>query len=272
MKWIVFALLLLLVGGSIAAAMLPMSAVAGAVQKRLPWIQYESASGTVWNGKLSGVVVNGQDLGDVSIKVDAGQIFTGNAAGHAAFASKGLSGEAGVSYSLIGGKTTLAGILVQGDASTVPILPARLRGTDGKFRLSVSQIVLQKGACSAASGEVWTDALAKADLGHGWVGPELRGPVTCEGGKVAVEASGKSASGEDVSASLRVGLNLSLDLQARVANATQGAVETLTELGFQPLDGAYVLHQQLGDRPVSVTENAHRDATRRQLEAAYHRA
>ncbi len=255
MKWIVFAILLVLVATGIGAAILPMSVVADITAKRVPWIRYEAATGTVWNGKLSGVVVNGQNLGDVTIVLDPGQIFTGHGAGHAAFARQGLRGEIRASYPIFGGKARLSDILVEGDASAVPVLPARLKGSDGKFRLVIAKIVFEKDACSTATGEVWTDALAKADLGQGWVGPELHGPVTCEDGKVAVEASGRPASGEDVSASLRVGLDLSLDLQARVANATNGAVETLTELGFHPENGAYVLHEQLGDRPVRVTEN-----------------
>lgn len=272
MKWIVFVILVVLVASGIGAAMLPMSVVADFAAKRVPWIRFEAAAGTVWKGRLSSVTINGQDFGDIAIKLDPGQIFTGHATGHATFARHGLQGEIGVSYAVFGGRTRLSDVLVEGDASAVPVLPARLRGTDGKFRLVISQIVFDNGVCSTAAGDVWTDALAKADLGHGWVGPELRGPVTCDDGKVAVEASGKAASGEDVSASVRVGLNLSLDLQARVANATRGAVETLTELGFQPENGAYVLHQQLGDRPVSVTETTRRNATSLPLTLAHDRA
>jgi hypothetical protein len=246
MKWVVFVVLLLLVGGVVGVAMLPMSMAADFASKHVAALKYTGASGTVWNGKLQGVVLNGQSLGDVAIRLDAGKIFTGQAAGRVGLVRKDLMGEAIISRAIFGGRTKLSDVKLAGQVSAVPVLPARIRAANGRFTLAMSDIVFDKDVCKSASGEVWTDALSKADLGHHWVGPELRGPVTCKDGKLEVDAAGKAVTGEEVTAGVSTGADLSLNLQAKVLNATQGAAETLTELGFQPESGAYVLHQQLG--------------------------
>jgi general secretion pathway protein N len=246
MKWIVFVVLLLLVGGAIGVSVFPMSLAADFATKHDGAFKYAGATGSVWNGKLQGVVLNGEPLGDVAIRLDAGKLFVGQAAADIGFTRKELTGQGRLSKALFGGRMKLADIKVAGDVSAAPVLPVRIRAAPGKFSLVVSEILFDKNVCKAANGEVWTDALAKADLGHQWVGPELRGPVSCRNGKLAVDASGKAVTGEEVTASIGTGPDLSLDLEAKVLNATQGAAETLSELGFRPDGTAYVLHQQLG--------------------------
>jgi hypothetical protein len=247
MKWVVFVVLLLLVGGVIGVSLFPMSMAADFASKHVGGFKYAGASGTIWGGKLQGVVLNGESLGDVAIKLDAGKLFVGQAAGQIGFSRKELAGQATVSHALFGGQMKLKDIKIAGQVAAVPVLPARIRGADGRFTLGVSEIVFDKDVCKSATGDVWTDALARADLGHHWKGPELRGPVSCRNGKLAVEATGKAATGEDVTASIGTGPDMALDLQAKVVNATEGAAETLSELGFQSDGAAYVLHQQLGN-------------------------
>jgi hypothetical protein len=246
MKWVVFVVLLLIVGGVIGVAMLPMSMAADFAAKHDMAFKYAGASGSVWSGKLQDVIFNGQSLGDVAVKVDAGKVFMGQATGRVGFVRKDLAGQASVSRALFGGRMKLSNIKLAGQASGVPVLPARIRAANGRFTLAVDEIVFDKDVCKSAKGEVWTDALSKVDLGHQWVGPELRGPVSCKDGRLAVEAAGKAATGEEVTAGLNTGPDLSLDLQAKVLNATEGAAQTLAELGFQEDSGAYILHQRLG--------------------------
>ncbi len=246
MKWVVFVVLLLIVGGVLGLAVLPMSMAADFAAKHGAALKFAGASGSIWNGKLQGVVFNGQALGDLAIKLDPGKLFTGRAAGRVDLVRKDLTGGAVISRAIFGGTTRLTDIKLGGQVSAVPVLPTRIRAAGGKFTLAVPEIVFEKNLCKSANGEVWTDALSKTDLGHHWTGPELRGPVTCKDGRLAVDAVGKAPTGEDVSAGLRTGPDLSLDLEARVLNATQGAAETLTDLGFQSDSGAYFLHQKLG--------------------------
>lgn len=252
MKWALFVVLLVVVGGIVGAALLPMSVAADFARRHVAGLAYSDATGSVWNGKLQGVVIQGVSVGDVSVKLDAGQVFAGKASARIAFSRPELAGAAVVSRGLFGGRTDLAKVRLDGQVKAVPVLPSRVRATDGRFTLAIDKAVFGKNGCQSASGEVWSDALSKTDLGHGWIGPDLRGPVRCDAGRLEAATTGKTSTGEEVTANLGIGADLSLDLQARVANVSQGAIETLTSLGFQPESGAYALHRRLGEsRPAA---------------------
>lgn len=244
MRWILFVVLLLLVGTVAGLALLPMSVAADYAAKHVPGFKFAAAAGSVWDGKLSGVSYNGESLGDVGLKFEVGQIFTGHAGGRLSLARKDFTGESTISFALLGDEVKFTDVKLLGQASAVPVLPPAIRAAGGKFTLTVKQIVLDKNVCRSATGELWTDALAMTNFGHGWKGPELKGPVSCQDGKVTVQAAGKAETGEDVTAGMEVGADLSFDLQSRVLNATPPAVETLTGLGFQQENGAYVLRRQ----------------------------
>jgi hypothetical protein len=113
--------------------------------------------------------------------------------------------------------------------------------------LEVKDLKFAGNACERASGEVWTDALAKVTV-KGWTGPELRGPVTCTDGQVQVEARGTAPTGEDVVAKMYISPRLDMEMTATVLNAQGSAVEALRSIGFKPDGSVMVLRQTLGSR------------------------
>ena len=129
----------------------------------------------------------------------------------------------------------------------VPGMPPSIARTDGKFTLDVKDVKFANSLCESASGEVWTDALTKVNY-KGWVGPELRGPVTCAGGKLQVQASGTAATGEQVLATMNIGQHLDMEMTAAVENAGPGAIEALTSIGFELEGTKLVLRQQLASQ------------------------
>jgi hypothetical protein len=246
MKWILAAIFVLVLGGGAGIALFPMSTAAGFLADKVPEFRFASASGSVWNGKLSQVAIGQQSLGDLSVKVKPAQLVSGQAAARLGMARPQMSGEADFAYNLAGGKTTLEGVRIAGKTAGILGLPATMRHADGQFTVAVSDISFVNGVCEAAKGEVWTDILTRLDLKTGWKGPELRGPVTCEDGKVTMHASGAGPTGETVSADIVMGQNLSLGLVARVANPFPTSGDTLTNLGFLPEDGGFVLRREIG--------------------------
>jgi hypothetical protein len=126
-----------------------------------------------------------------------------------------------------------------------PGMPQAVAAGGGMFSLDLKDLKLTGDACEFASGEVWTDALAKVNH-KGWVGPELRGPVTCTDGKIHIEAAGKAVSGENVIARMSISPKLDMEMTASVLNAQGSAVAALTNLGFKPEGNALVMRQALG--------------------------
>jgi hypothetical protein len=228
-------------------ALLPMSMAADMAAKQFPDFKFSEASGSIWDGKLGQVSFGQQFIGDLAVKADLMSLLSGTAAGTLGLSREGFSGQANLLYGLGNGRVELKDANIAGNTAMVPGMPAAIAKVDGKFTLKLNDVKFTEGACAEASGEVWTDALSKVDI-RGWRGPELRGPVTCAGGKLQVEAGGKAQTGEDVLAVMTIGQHLDMELMATVANASPGALQALAEVGFKPEGEKLVLRQAVGGR------------------------
>jgi hypothetical protein len=240
--FIVIAVVVVIVG---AVAMFPMSMAADFAAKAAPDFKYAKADGSVWSGKLTGVTYGAQRIGDVSVAGDFGSLFGGKAAGTVALSRNGLTGAADMAWPLGGKELALSRFKLEGAVSTVRGMPEAVASRGGKFRLELSELKFAGDKCQSAKGQVWTDALAKVSH-KGWTGPELTGPVSCEDGKLVVNATGKAPTGEDVVARMDIGGHLDMAMTATVTNARGGALESLKSLGFTEQGGALVIHQAVG--------------------------
>lgn len=235
-------LLIAAIGG---VTLLPMSMAADVAANRFPDFKFKGASGSVWDGELKQVAYGRQFIGDLKVKTDLVSMLTGKASGALGLTRDGFTGEANLIYGLANGALEIKDMKIDGNTAMVPGMPAAIAQVDGKFSLNVKEILFDGNVCEAANGEVWTDALTKMNV-KGWVGPELRGPVTCEGGKLQVQAKGKAATGEAVVANLSIGNHLDMELTATVDNVTPNAALALRQAGFVPQGDRLVLHHAMG--------------------------
>lgn len=230
-----------------AVAFFPMSMAAEMASRQMPGFKYAEASGSVWDGKLSSVSFSDQAIGDLTVKANLFDLLTGKAAGMLGLVREGFAGQADLAYGLTNGLLDIKNLKIDGEVAMVPGMPEPVARADGKFTLQIKELKFNHSACETAAGEVWTDALTHVNV-QGWVGPELRGPVSCQGGALQVLASGKAATGEDVLASLNVSAGLDMDLTATVSNASPAAINALTQLGFVADGDTLTLRQGLGSR------------------------
>jgi len=230
-----------------AVAFFPMSMAADMASKQMPGFTYSEASGSVWDGKLTNVNFSGQQIGDLSVKANLFDLLTGKATGKLGLIREGFAGQADLAYALTSGALDIKDLKIDGTTGLVPGMPPAAAQADGKFTLEIKELKFDNAICESATGEVWTDALTRVDV-QGWVGPELRGPVTCAGGKLLVQASGKAATGEDVLAVLNISSSLDMDMMATISNASPAAAQALTQLGFVDEGGTLTLRQGLGSR------------------------
>jgi hypothetical protein len=222
-----------------------MSMAAGFASERLPDFHYKEASGSVWDGKLTEVAMGDQKIGDLSVKADIASVFSGKAAAKLGLIREGFTGETSMAYPLGGGGLELSGLKLSGEAGSVPGMPHVVVAGGGDFALELRDVKFAGNVCETASGEIWTDALAK--INHkGWTGPELRGPVSCVDGKLQVDARGRAVSGEDVLARMSISNRLDMELTATVVNASGSAIEALTDLGFKPEGDVLVIRHAVG--------------------------
>jgi len=237
--------LVALVGGGIA--FFPMSMAADMASRQMPDFRYSDASGSVWDGRLTNVSVGHQHIGDLAVKANLFSLLTGKATGVLGLVREEFSGQADVAYGLSNGALDIKDMKIDGSTGMVPGMPATIAQAGGKFTLQINELTFNDALCETANGEVWTDALTRVNV-RGWVGPELRGPVSCQDGKLQMQASGKASTGEDVLASLNLSSSLDMELTATVANASPTALQALTQLGFVAEGNTLVLRQGLGSQ------------------------
>lgn len=232
-----------LVGGGVA--FFPMSMAADMAARQIPDFKYSEASGSVWDGKLTNVSFGQQHIGDLSVKANLLALFTGKANGLLGLQREGFSGQADLAYGIGDGSLDIKDMKIEGTTGMVPGMPAAAAQADGRFSLQVKELKFSDAICETATGEVWTDALTRVNM-QGWVGPELRGPVSCQGGKLQIQAAGKAVTGEDVLASLNISSKLDMDMVATVSNAGPAAKDALIQLGFLSEGDVLVLRQGMG--------------------------
>lgn len=247
MRLFLIALAALVAAAGVGAAVLPMSMAADMAAQRFPDFKFQSASGSVWDGKLTQVAYGRQFIGDLGVKTELLGLLTGKAGGKLSLVREGFSGQADLAYALAGGALELKDVKIDGNTALVPGMPAAIAKVDGKFTLQMKDVKFADSLCQEASGEVWTDVLSKVTV-KGWTGPELRGPVTCNNGALQVQANGKAATGEDVQASLNISQHLDMELTATVSNATPAALQALGQVGFVPDGTKMVLRKAVGGR------------------------
>ena len=244
-KIVIFVVLALVAAIGGAVWMFPMSMAAEFAAKQVPDFKYASATGSVWDGKLTDVSYGEQKIGDLTVKADLMQALTGKAAGQLGLVRQGFTGSTGIVWPVGKKDVTLSSLKVGGDVVNVPGMPGVVAMSGGKFTLELKNLVFANNICQTASGEVWTDALAKLNE-RGWTGPELRGPVTCTEGKIQVQASGKAATGEDVLAVMNISSHLDMKMTAKVVGAQGPAIQALIDMGFKPEGDGLVIRQSIG--------------------------
>ena len=179
------------------AANVPLAFVmkkAGLTSKGVFWQQ---ARGTVWDGQVTGLSVNGEPVGAVEgsfslsrlVQSQPGHLlhWTGPS-GH----GTALAGPAKDGIHLEDGQAA-----VTFDASRISSLfPAR----EVSLRLSDVQMDMGRDGCRAASGDVQTDALAHVSAAYGATWPELTGFLSCEQGELVISLEGQAADGTGIAA------------------------------------------------------------------------
>jgi len=151
-------------------------------------VSYSRAVGTLWNGRIEGVVANGYRLGDIGVSARFWPLLTGRLSAEISVAAQGLVGSAAVSVS--GQRIVARDGALRADIAHAGGLDPRLRGRPGAFTLDIGEVVWDETGCIAAEGRAWTDALTHGDPRSDWRGPELSGPVGCDGADLLIAMTG----------------------------------------------------------------------------------
>ncbi|WP_300544301.1 type II secretion system protein N [Maricaulis sp.] len=183
-------LLVLVLLATWLVVLLPLKAVAilaGGADR----LGYSDVFGTVWNGRVYGLEVNGDPVREVAVSLRPLALLTGRIAADWRIADEAVSGS---------GRAALAGRMLALDNVSLALPLSRLGGADvpgldpqEAVFVRLPRLRLDGDACVEAAGTVRTGALVTLAAAYGFEGPVITGELSCRGGDLVLEFGGEEA-------------------------------------------------------------------------------
>jgi general secretion pathway protein N len=196
------------------------------------WAQSE---GTLLKGRISGLHMQGQVVGDVVLKLRPLSLLRlsptydvqwGGAAGR------------GTGVIALKGETLVATqVTLQQDLSGIEGLAPPVRAIGGSVRLDQGAMTISRAGCASASGTISSDALSNAAAQYGRQFGELSGPLSCRDGDVVVALNGQSDAGDMVALNASASFLGQSNFDVKVTTQNGEVRYLLTQVGFVEQDG-----------------------------------
>ncbi|GGY52757.1 type II secretion system protein N [Parvularcula lutaonensis] len=215
-------------------ARLPMGLVVE--NARLP-LSYESVTGTLWNGEIRGLTVDGQRIGDARIALRFLPLLTGKAEANVTVAGPGLNGSGNVrAMSSLFVLSDAEGTMELSRFGLVDVFGQTLRGD---LEADIERVAFGKDGCREAELFVRTDAVTQSLGVFARGGLPLEGQGRCDGPDLLIPMQG---SNEDASvvAELRLQPNGRYRSKLSVTPARRELGRFLERAGFRREGDAYV--------------------------------
>ncbi len=190
-------------------------------------------SGTLWNGQVRGL----DYIGTANFTFEPKKQFSTGLPVSFNSQSAAMSIFGQLSYK------QLANLRFTGVLANLPTRDGRLKELAGHVDIRLSELQVDHGECSSANGLITTDFLALNEARWQWRGPVLSGPISCEGGDILFNLSGREAR-QEISANLRLSKNgqYAANITVQTDQAEAGVVLQL--YGFEKQGPHYKLTEQ----------------------------
>jgi general secretion pathway protein N len=196
-------------------------------------LEWDSASGSLLSGSISGLRIAGEPLGDAELNLEPAGLLRGRLQYRVSL--DGPSGRGNGQLAFAGSTLEARDLRVEVNLSSLRDAPVWLRQSTGSLRLRADLIRFEDRRCTNASGTSWSDALLQqVNLpGAGW--PELTGSLRCDDGALLIPLSGQSADAIMLNADTWLNLTGNTRFEARVTgNLRDDYRLALAYAGFLP--------------------------------------
>ncbi len=241
-----FLIVVFLIGAVVSAvAFTPLGFVlekSGAAGAGAGWAQ---AQGTMLNGKIYGLHIGGQPIGDVSLRLRPVSLLS--LAPEFDMQWGGAGGQGAGVLSVSTGRVAVRELRAQQKISSIEGLTAPVRAIGGTLRLTDAAFIITPNGCESASGQISTDAVSKAAEQYGRQFGLVEGALSCIENDVAMSLNGQSERGDKVHVDGRSSLLGESELNAAIVTQDSEIVLALSQVGFVLRDGVWrYRYQQRG--------------------------
>ncbi len=151
---------------------------------------YQDVYGSVWSGRIYGLRLNGDRVGEISVSLKPLPLLIGRLSADWRISDTSLRGA---------GQASLSGDHVSARNVALDVSLRRLGLNDipgltggETVRLSILELEMDGDICVRAAGDVRSDALAQLAESYGFTGPALEGILTCIDDRLALDLVGQS--------------------------------------------------------------------------------
>ena len=252
MRRLAFVILLTLgvLVGAIAFA--PLSLVLETAGARRDGLDWTSASGTLLDGRLEGLEANGDNYGNVALRLKPEGLFSGSLQFAVDWTGPSGRGAGQMAIGLVK-SITLREYDLDLDLMALEQAARWIQQSGGRVSLQGDMIRFANDACVEARGIAQSDVLERnrAILGDGW--SDMRGSLRCEAGDLLIPLESVNATGTKFDAHLRIRPGLPGRFEARVSGLVTRELDFVLPLaGFrrEGSDYVYSYSAAAGRRPI----------------------
>jgi hypothetical protein len=200
-------------------------------------LSYSLASGTVWNGAVSGLSWRGNDLGGAKIALHPLAMLRGRLGADVTLDGSGVVTGGGYAAMTPWG-LIVDDLSLSAEIASLPLLLPM----SGKISVEIAHADVRAGGCSQIEGAARTDALMNRPAGLAWQGPELAGPIECRGGAIVVPLKG-GAESQAIAVAMTLGADGTFGIRIEARAPDSAVASVLSAIGFVETDGVMTLTQ-----------------------------
>ena len=207
-------------------------------------VSWQTATGTIWKGRLSDVSVLEQyQLGDINLIAKPLALFAGTAGYSLTWKDSLGEGTGGVFLGR--NKLRISDLDLQVNFAGLGGLLPEIRRTNGVVKITNANISFKDNICVRADGNVSTDALTKLALQFNLTAENLEGNISCRDEALYVKVEGKLAQNDIVVSEARFLLNGASSLNVHVKTADAVLQLGLLRYGFEEDATGYIFQRDL---------------------------
>ena len=196
---------------------------------------WAAAEGSLWKGRVSGVFVQGQAVGDITLKLRPASLFAGAPVYDVQWG--GAAGRGSARVSLSRGAIMAEDARAQIQVAAFERLSPSIRAAGGTVRVSNGQVRISPEGCESGDGRISSDVITRMAQQYGRQFGPIDGRFSCQAREMRVQLTSESNTGEHVEIDARAGLKTGASVSALVNSEDRELTLALTQLGFEARDG-----------------------------------
>ena len=204
-------------------------------------VGWAKADGTLTKGRISGLFIGVQPLGDVNLTLRPMSLLTLQPSYDVQWGGAAGRGTGILTFT----RSSLRGtdIRMQQEIGAIEGLSPPVRAMGGSLRIANGSFTLTETGCEEASGTLSTDTLSTLAAQYGRQFGQISGPIDCDAGAFLINMEGESNAGDRVEIDARASLTGQGDFTARINTRDTQIIIALTQIGFVRENGQFVYRQ-----------------------------